>query len=142
MALWHGRFEQEPDAQMWALNASIGFDIRLAEQDLRGSLAWAAALQVADVLTTQEFLRITEGLNTVLEEFRSGEFSVKPADEDIHTAVERRLGEIIGPVAGKLHTGRSRNDQIATATIIDLGWYQAGNLSRPVWSHSGDISAF
>ena len=114
MTLWHGRFDQEPDAQMWALNASIGFDIRLAAQDLRGSLAWAAALQEAGVLTNQEYLRISDGLSAVLEEFQSEKFSVKPGDEDIHTAVERRLGEIIGPVAGKLHTGRSRNDQVAT----------------------------
>jgi argininosuccinate lyase len=114
MTLWHGRFDQEPDAQMWALNASIGFDIRLAEQDLRGSMAWASALQAAGVLTNQEYLQISDGLNSILVAFQSGEFSVKPDDEDIHTAVERRLGEIIGPLAGKLHTGRSRNDQVAT----------------------------
>jgi argininosuccinate lyase len=114
MTLWYGRFDQQPDAQMWQLNASIGFDIRLAEQDLRGSLAWAAALQAAGVLTNQEYLEISDGLNAVLAEFQSGEFSVRPADEDIHSAVERRLGEIIGPLAGKLHTGRSRNDQVAT----------------------------
>ena len=114
MTLWHGRFDQEPDAQMWQLNASIGFDIRLAEQDLRGSLGWASALRAAGVLTNQEYLQISDGLNSVLVEFQSGGFSVKPADEDIHTAVERRLGEIIGPLAGKLHTGRSRNDQVAT----------------------------
>ena len=114
MTLWHGRFEQEPDSQMWELNASIGFDIRLAEQDLRGSLAWAAGLQAAGVLTNQEHAKISEGLQSILAEFQSGKFSVKPGDEDIHTAVERRLGEIIGPLAGKLHTGRSRNDQVAT----------------------------
>ena len=114
MTLWHGRFDQEPDAQMWELNASIGFDIRLAEQDLRGSLAWAAGLQAAGVLTNQEHTQISDGLKSILVEFQSGKFSVKPGDEDIHTAVERRLGEIIGSLAGKLHTGRSRNDQVAT----------------------------
>ena len=114
MTLWHGRFDQEPDAQMWELNASIGFDIRLAEQDLRGSLAWAAAIRAAGVLTDEEHAQISEGLQSILAEFQSGKFSVKPSDEDIHTAVERRLGEIIGPLAGKLHTGRSRNDQVAT----------------------------
>ena len=114
MPLWTGRFTQDPDAQMWNLNASIGFDIRLAEQDVRGSLAWAAALGAAAVLTAEEHDRITEGLQAILAEFQSGEFIVKPGDEDIHTAVERRLGEIIGLLAGKLHTGRSRNDQVAT----------------------------
>lgn len=114
MPLWHGRFDQKPDEQMWALNASIGFDIRLAEQDVRGSLAWATALLDAVVLTTEEHARISEGLQTILAEFQTGAFTVKPGDEDIHTAVERRLSEIIGPLSGKLHTGRSRNDQVAT----------------------------
>jgi argininosuccinate lyase len=114
MPLWNGRFTEQPDSQMWNLNASIGFDIRLAEQDLRGSLAWAAALESAAVLTAEERTRICEGLQAILAEFQSGAFTVKPGDEDIHTAVERRLGEIVGPLAGKLHTGRSRNDQVAT----------------------------
>jgi len=114
MPLWTGRFTQDPDAQMWNLNASIGFDIRLAEQDVRGSLAWAAALREAAVLTAGEHARISEGLQAILVEFQTSEFTVQPGDEDIHTAVERRLGELIGPVAGKLHTGRSRNDQVAT----------------------------
>jgi len=99
---------------MWALNASIGFDIRLAEQDVRGSLAWAAALQNAAVLTKEEHAQISDGLQNIMVEFKTGEFIVKPGDEDIHTAVERRLGEVIGSLAGKLHTGRSRNDQVAT----------------------------
>jgi argininosuccinate lyase len=99
---------------MWALNASIEFDIRLADQDLRGSRAWATALGEAGVLTYEEHAQISEGLRVIWVEFQTGAFTVKPGDEDIHTAVERRLGEIIGPVAGKLHTGRSRNDQVAT----------------------------
>jgi argininosuccinate lyase len=114
MSLWHGRFTQDPDAQMWALNASIGFDIRLAEQDVRGSLAWASALVSASILTAEEHIKISDGLQAILAEFQAGDFTVKPGDEDIHTAVERRLGELIGPLAGKLHTGRSRNDQVAT----------------------------
>lgn len=114
MSLWHGRFEEDPDAQMWALNASIGFDIRLADQDLRGSLAWASALGKAGVLKMEEQAQISEGLRVIWVELQTGNFNVIPSDEDIHTAVERRLGEIIGPVAGKLHTGRSRNDQVAT----------------------------
>ena len=112
--LWHGRFETDPDAAMFALNASLPFDRRMAEQDVRGSLAWAAALKDAGVLTPEEHSRIAEGLQAVLAEFRAGKFPFTPEDEDIHTAVERRLGELVGPLAGKLHTGRSRNDQVAT----------------------------
>ncbi len=112
--LWHGRFETDPDAAMFALNASLPFDRRMAEQDVRGSLAWAAALKDAGVLTPTEHSRIAEGLQSILAAFRAGEFSFAAGDEDIHTAVERRLGELIGPLAGKLHTGRSRNDQVAT----------------------------
>ncbi len=114
MPLWHGRFKNQPDALMWELNASIDFDQRLAEQDVRGSIAWAAALESAGVLTAVEQSEISEGLQAILVEFQTGEFAFEPGDEDIHTAVERRLGEMIGPLAGKLHTGRSRNDQVAT----------------------------
>jgi len=114
MALWEGRFEEKADPQMWDVNASISFDQRLADQDVRGSLAWAEALHSAGILTQEEKAQISEGLQVILAEFRTGTFSLKPGDEDIHTAVERRLGEIIGSLAGKLHTGRSRNDQVAT----------------------------
>jgi argininosuccinate lyase len=114
MPLWEGRFEGEPNPQMWDMNASISFDQRLAAQDVRGSLAWAEALQAVDILTSDEAAQISEGLQVILAEFNMGKFDFKPGDEDIHTAVERRLGEIIGPLAGKLHTGRSRNDQVAT----------------------------
>jgi argininosuccinate lyase len=99
---------------MWELNASISFDQRLALQDVRGSLAWAEALEKAGVLSREEQTQISEGLQVIESEFRSASFVFDPSDEDIHTAVERRLGEIIGPLAGKLHTGRSRNDQVAT----------------------------
>ena len=126
MPLWHGRFDQQPDDQMWALNASIDFDIRLADQDLRGSWAWAIALDKAGVLTYEEHAQISEGLRVIWVEFQTGAFTVKPGDEDIHTAIERRLGEIIGPVAGKLHTGRSRNDQVAT----DFRLWLLDNLPR------------
>jgi argininosuccinate lyase len=112
--LWGGAFAKEPDEQLWAYNASIAFDIRLYRADITGSLAYARALQDAGVLTSEEAATIQEGLHAVLDEFESGAFEVQPADEDIHTAVERRLRELIGPVAGKLHTGRSRNDQVAT----------------------------
>jgi argininosuccinate lyase len=114
MTLWSGRFRQELDPKAWALNASIGFDQRLARQDVRGSLAWASALAGAGVLDPQEYAQIAQGLQAVAGEFESGRFAFQESDEDIHTAVERRLGELIGPLAGKLHTGRSRNDQVAT----------------------------
>jgi argininosuccinate lyase len=114
MTLWGGRFTGKLDPQAWALNASLGFDRRLALQDVRGSIAWAQALEKAGVLTRDESTQICAGLNAIRREFESQEFTFQESDEDIHTAVERRLGELIGPVAGKLHTGRSRNDQVAT----------------------------
>jgi argininosuccinate lyase len=114
MTLWGGRFSGKLDPQAWALNASLGFDRRLALQDVRGSIAWAQALEKAGVLMHAEGTQICAGLDTIRGEFERQEFAFQESDEDIHTAVERRLGELIGPAAGKLHTGRSRNDQVAT----------------------------
>jgi argininosuccinate lyase len=99
---------------MERFNDSIGFDQRLCVADIRGSTAYAGALQAAGLLAAHEREELVDGLQQVLGEFESGSFEAVPGDEDIHTAVERRLGELIGPVAGKLHTGRSRNDQVAT----------------------------
>ena len=114
MTLWGGRFSGKLDPQAWVLNASLGFDQRLSLQDVRGSIAWAQALEKAGVLSSAECTQICAGLNLIRGEFESHIFSFQESDEDIHTAVERRLGELIGPAAGKLHTGRSRNDQVAT----------------------------
>ncbi len=114
MTLWHGRFANKTNADAFALNASISFDIRMAEQDVRGSIAWAEAIYKAGILDSAEHTRIQAGLLQIKEEILSQRFTVKPDDEDIHSAVERRLGEIIGALSGKLHTGRSRNDQVAT----------------------------
>ncbi len=114
MTLWGSRFSGKPDPAAWELNASLGVDRRLAAQDVRGSLAWASALEKADVLAARESLQIRQGLQAVGEELAGEAFVFQESDEDIHTAVERRLGELIGPLAGKLHTGRSRNDQVAT----------------------------
>jgi argininosuccinate lyase len=114
MTLWGGRFGGKLDPAAWELNASLRVDRRLADQDVRGSQAWASALEGAGVLTPEEGTLIRQGLQTLGEELRSGAFVFQESDEDIHTAVERRLGELIGPLAGKLHTGRSRNDQVAT----------------------------
>jgi argininosuccinate lyase len=118
--LWGGRFRAQTDALMEQFNASIGFDQRLYEADIRGSQAYARSLVGAGVLTAREAEQIVAGLEQVLGEFQSGTFAFAPGDEDIHTAVERRLGELIGPTAGKLHTGRSRNDQVATDTRLYL----------------------
>ena len=114
MTLWGGRFSQKLDDLAWALNASLPVDQHMAFQDVEGSIAWAAAIHRAGILTDEEHASISTGLDTVRNEFASGEFIFQPSDEDIHTAVERRLSELIGVAAGKLHTGRSRNDQVAT----------------------------
>lgn len=114
MTLWGGRFTQKLDDLAWALNASLPVDQRMALQDVDGSRAWADAIHAAGILSDDEHASISLGLDSVKREFASGEFVFAPSDEDIHTAVERRLGELIGAAAGKLHTGRSRNDQVAT----------------------------
>lgn len=112
--LWGGRFTGATDPLMEQFNASIGFDKRLWAVDIQGSQAYARGLARAGILTKEEAEQIVAGLELVAEEWRRSEFVIKSNDEDIHTANERRLTELIGTVAGKLHTGRSRNDQIAT----------------------------
>jgi argininosuccinate lyase len=114
MTLWGGRFSQKLDDLAWKLNTSLPVDQRMALQDVDASLAWAKAIHKAGILSDKEYASIVLGLGTVKEEFSSGRFSFAASDEDIHTAVERRLNELIGAAAGKLHTGRSRNDQVAT----------------------------
>src|SRR5512145_962016 len=114
MTLWGGRFSTTLNEQAWLLNTSLPFDQRLAAQDVRGSIAWAGAIFKAGVLSEAELTAIVDGLTAIAVEFESGSFAFVESDEDIHTAVERRLGELIGVAAGKLHTGRSRNDQVAT----------------------------
>ncbi|HVU12167.1 MAG TPA: argininosuccinate lyase, partial [Phototrophicaceae bacterium] len=115
MTLWGGgRISEPSDADLKALNDSIGFDQRMYQQDIRGSIAYALASAAAGVITPDEAETLVDGLEKVLAEFETGTFEIKPGDEDIHTAVERRLTEIVGAVGGKLHTGRSRNDQVAT----------------------------
>jgi argininosuccinate lyase len=114
MTLWGGRFSGKLDPQAWVFNASLAFDRRLALQDVLGSLAWAQALEKAGVLTSAECTQVCAGLKAIQSEFEVQVFEFIESDEDIHTAVERRLVELIGPIAGKLHTGRSRNDQVAT----------------------------
>ncbi len=112
--LWGGRFAKKTDSLVHQFNASIDFDARLYDEDITGSIAWARGLVGAGVLTAVEAETIITGLEQVRAEFAAGNFAFAPDDEDVHTAVERRMTEIIGPVGGKLHTGRSRNDQVAT----------------------------
>jgi argininosuccinate lyase len=114
MTLWGGRFSAKLNEQAWDLNTSLPVDQRLAIQDVDGSLAWAQAIHWAGIMSDEEHISISHGLGMIREEFLSGRFSFVASDEDIHTAVERRLTELIGEAAGKLHTGRSRNDQVAT----------------------------
>src|ERR671933_1171140 len=111
--LWGGRFGASPAEAFERLNASIPFDVRLAPYDIRGAIAHARMLGEKGIVTREESEELVRGLRTVLEEVESGRFSWALADEDVHTAVERRLKEIVGDVALKLHTGRSRNDQVA-----------------------------
>ncbi|WP_432450415.1 argininosuccinate lyase [Aliiroseovarius marinus] len=112
--MWGGRFSAGPDAIMEAINASIGYDQRMAKQDIEGSRAHAAMLAATGVITEDDAKVIREGLLTVLAEIEGGSFAFSTALEDIHMNVEARLKEIIGEPAGRLHTGRSRNDQVAT----------------------------
>ncbi|MCB0063317.1 MAG: argininosuccinate lyase [Caldilineaceae bacterium] len=112
--LWGGRFTGATDPLMEAFNASIPFDKRMWQEDIQGSQAYARALARSGLLTVAEAEEIVAGLDQVAEEWKAGTFALVESDEDIHTANERRLTELIGAVAGKLHTGRSRNDQVAT----------------------------
>jgi argininosuccinate lyase len=118
--LWGGRFTGATDPLMEKFNASIGFDKRLWQADIQGSQAYALALARAGILTSAESDLINAGLEEVATEWAENRFVLTPSDEDIHTANERRLTEKIGAVGGKLHTGRSRNDQVATDVRIWL----------------------
>ncbi|MGI6380644.1 MAG: argininosuccinate lyase [Anaerolineae bacterium] len=122
--LWGGRYDGPTDALMWEFNRSLDVDRRLAQVDVRGSVAYARALGRAGVLTDAEVGDVVRGLDQIASELIDGSFGFLESDEDIHTAVERRLGELIGDLAGKLHTGRSRNDQVAT----DVRLYLLGAL--------------
>ena len=112
--MWGGRFAAGPDAIMEAINASIGFDQRIAAQDIKSSRAHAAMLGAAGIISDSDCIAIREGLLTVLSEIETGNFQFRVELEDIHMNVEARLKEVIGEPAGRLHTGRSRNDQVAT----------------------------
>ena len=112
--MWGGRFTASPDAVMAEINASIDFARHLFRQDIAASKAHAAMLAKQGIITGKDARKIAHGLDTILSEIETGQFTFKRALEDIHMNVESRLSELVGPAAGRLHTARSRNDQVAT----------------------------
>ena len=136
-AMWGGRFADAPDAIMEAINASIGFDQRLYAQDIEGSRAHAAMLAATGIVDSKDVEVIREGLLTVMSEIEGGGFKFSAALEDIHMNVEARLKEIIGEPAGRLHTARSRNDQVAT----DFKLWTRDQIDRAMESLDGVIRA-
>jgi argininosuccinate lyase len=128
--LWAGRFSKPTASTMERFNASIGFDRRLFAVDIRGSRAQARALHRIDVLTEDELDRILSGLDQVEQEISEGRLPLTDDLEDIHMAVEKRLTEITGDLGGKIHTGRSRNDQVALDERLYLREVISGTLVR------------
>ncbi len=124
--MWGGRFDASTDALMEAINASIGFDQRLSAQDIAGSRAHAEMLVATGILSPQDGETIAQGLETISSQIESGTFNFSTALEDIHMNVEARLADLIGEAAGRLHTARSRNDQVAT----DFRLYMRDFLDR------------
>ncbi|MES2029066.1 MAG: argininosuccinate lyase, partial [Pseudomonadota bacterium] len=112
--MWGGLFDESPDAIMEEINVSIDVDRHLYAQDIAASKAHAAMLAKQGIITAKDAKNIAAGLDTILSEITKGSFTFKRALEDIHMNVESRLGELIGPASGRLHTARSRNDQVAT----------------------------
>src|ERR1051326_1612334 len=112
--MWGGRFQSSPAAIMEEINASIDFDRRLYRQDIAASKAHAAMLGKQGIISADDAAKIAHGLDTILSEIEAGRFKFDRTLEDIHMNVEARLNELIGPAAGRLHTARSRNDQVAT----------------------------
>ncbi|MGB0641623.1 MAG: lyase family protein, partial [Myxococcota bacterium] len=113
MALWGGRFEGGPGQEMQVFSESLGTDLLMWEEDIAGSVAHVTMLGEVGLLSSEESKAIKEGLTKVADDLRGG-WTPDISLEDIHMAVETRLGEYVGPLAGKLHTARSRNDQVAT----------------------------
>ena len=111
--LWHGRFAEEPAEELLGFTSSLDFDRRLAGDDIEGSRAHVAMLGRVGLLSDEEVEAVTTALDTVDKELAEGTFAFAPTDEDIHTAIERRVTDLAGPAGAKLHTGRSRNDQVA-----------------------------
>src|SRR3984893_11558728 len=116
--MWGGRFGEKPDEILEEINASIDFDRHLFREDIAASKANAAMLAEQGIIAADDACKIARGLDTILSEIESGKFKFTRALEDIHTHVEARLAELIGPASGRLHTARSRNDQVATDTRL------------------------
>ncbi len=117
---WGGRFEASTDPAVERFSASLHFDVALARHDIRGSVAHARMLRGVGLLSPEDEKTLIDGLDAIAREIEAGDFALDPALEDIHMAVEARLRERVGPVAGRLHTGRSRNDQVATDLLLYL----------------------
>ncbi len=126
--MWGGHFSSAPAEIMEQINASIGFDRHLYRQDIRGSIAHVTMLSACDIINDDEAASIRQGLETIEQEISDGKMEWQPALEDIHMHIEARLKELIGDVAGKLHTARSRNDQVAT----DLRLYVRDAIDRAI----------
>src|SRR5688500_13782405 len=119
MTLWSGRFDGAPDPAAFDFGISFGFDRALFEDDVTGSLAWADALAAAGVLSADDAKAMTDGLKAILDEGRRNPAYVSGDDEDVHSFVERKLVERVGDAGRRLHTGRSRNEQVS----LDLRLY-------------------
>lgn len=115
MTLWNSRLGSDPSKSLMDFTVSLNFDKRLAKYDLKASLAHLFGLKEVNLVTEDEYKIISEALSTIEKELETQEFKFVETDEDIHTAIERRTIELVGEVGGKLHTGRSRNDQVVTA---------------------------
>ncbi|MDH5642043.1 MAG: argininosuccinate lyase, partial [Nitrospira sp.] len=113
--MWHGRFNEAPDELMRVFSQSVSFDRRLWREDIEGSLAYAEELARVGVLSAKELAAVTDGLRQIAESIEQGEFEFSTELEDIHMNIEARLTELVGEAGKKLHTGRSRNDQVATS---------------------------
>ncbi|MGB8184127.1 MAG: argininosuccinate lyase, partial [Pseudolabrys sp.] len=147
--MWGGRFTSGPGPIMEEINASIDFDRHLYRQDIAASKAHADMLAKQGIITADDAKKIAHGLDTIMSEIEAGKFSFKRALEDIHMNVEGRLSELIGDAAGRLHTARSRNDQVATdfrlwvrdtidALDAALGGYQRA-LAEKALAHAGTV---
>ena len=136
--MWGGRFASGPAAIMQAINASISFDKALYAQDIQGSLAHSEMLAETGIIGREDQAKIAHGLNTILREIEAGSFSFSEKLEDIHMNVEARLAELIGPAAGRLHTARSRNDQVA----VDFRLWTKQECLRVAEALKGLIAAF
>jgi len=136
--MWGGRFASGPAAIMQAINASISFDRKLYAEDIRGSIAHSEMLAEQGIITKADQKKIAKGLKTILGEIETGKFEFSEKLEDIHMNVEARLAELIGPAAGRLHTARSRNDQVA----VDFRLWTKNEFLRVAEALKGLIAAF